>query len=52
MSAAPLAGSRFRCSVSETSSVIVLQLVSIETTLVLTQHFDYSGDSGPRGDGS
>lgn len=52
MSAAPVAGSTFRCSVSETSSVIVLQLVSIEETLVLTQHFDYSGDSGHHVDGS
>lgn len=49
MSAAPLPGSTFRSSVSETSSIIVLQLVSIEATLVITQHFDYSG---PHADGS
>lgn len=52
MSAAPVAGSTFHCSVSETSSITVLQLVSIEATLVVTQRFDYSGDSGRHGDGS
>lgn len=41
-----------RFTVSETCSIIVLQLASTEASFVWIQHFDYSGDSVPHTDGS